>query len=113
MKDSAGPLRVTNEKGPPAMTDAKYDPITIQRPPHVVAVLAVLAEWARADAKAMHPDTDRQVAKEAREEREGLANAFTRGAVHALPAFSAEGDLADALNERDAAYEAFRVDNAE
>ncbi|MQT97758.1 hypothetical protein [Pseudomonas helleri] len=95
------------------MTDAKYDPITIQRPPHVVAVLAVLAEWARADAKAMHPDTDRQVAKEAREEREGLANAFTRGAVHALPAFSAEGDLADALNERDAAYEAFRVDNAE
>lgn len=90
------------------MTDTKYDLIAVELPPHVVAVLA---EWARADAQAMHPGTDRQVAKAAREERELLANAFTRGALHALPAFSAEGDLADALNERDEAYEAYDAAN--
>lgn len=38
-----------------------------------------------------------------------LADAFLRGVLNHLPAMSAEGDLADAINERDEAYAAYRA----
>lgn len=83
------------------MTDTKYDPIPLELPGYLVETLA---EWARADAVAQHRDTARPDREVARDQRRDLADTFVRGLLLNLPAFSAEGDLADALNERAEAY---------
>lgn len=91
------------------MTDTKNDPLTLTLPAHVVDILA---DWVRADAKAMHPATSQADKKVAREARRELGDTFARAVEYNnLPNFSAGGDLADALNERSEAYDAYRVAN--
>ena len=88
------------------MIDTKNSPLTIELPGYVVDILA---DWARADAKAMHPSSDQPEKKEAREKRRELGDTFARAVQHVMPSSSTEGDLADSLNERAEAYEAYRA----
>lgn len=88
------------------MTDFQHDSIPLELPAYLVETLA---EWARADTVAQHPDTARPDKEAARETRQNLADAFVRGLLLNLPAFSAEGDLADALNERAEVYADYRA----
>lgn len=89
------------------MTDTKNDPITLELPGYVVDILA---DWLRADGVAMHPATAQPEKKGARENRRELGDTFARAVQHVMPFAIAAGDLADALNERAEAYEAYRVD---
>lgn len=91
------------------MTDFQHDPIPLDLPGYLVETLA---EWARADTVAQHPDTARPDKAAARETRRNLADDFVRGLLLNLPAFSAEGDFADALNERAEAYADYKAAQA-
>lgn len=92
------------------MTDTKNAPLTLTLPGYVVDILA---DWVRADAVAHHPASGEPEKKVAREARRELGHTFARAVEYNLPAFSAEGDLADALNERREAYAAYRIANPE
>lgn len=87
------------------MTDTKNSQLAIELPAYVVDILA---DWARADAKAMHPANEQSEKKQAREARRELGDTFARAVQQVMPSLSAEGDLADAFNERAEAYEAHR-----
>lgn len=91
------------------MTDTKNNPLALELPAYVVDLLA---DWARADAQAMHPAGGQPERKDAREERRELGDTFARAVLHNLLTSAAEGDLADAMNERDAAYDAYRAATA-
>lgn len=88
------------------MTDYQHDPITLELPAYLIETLA---EWARTDTVAQHPDTARPDKAAAREKRQDLADTFVRGLLLNLPALSAEGDFADALNERAEAYADYKA----
>jgi hypothetical protein len=88
------------------MTDAKNNPFPIELPGYVVDILA---DWLRADAKAMHPANGQPEKKEAREARRELGDTFARAVQHVMAPVSAECDLADAFNEQFEAYEAYRA----
>jgi hypothetical protein len=70
----------------------------------------LLADFARADARSMQMPAytggaaDAKALIEVERERMTLAHALAWRLLHDLPAFSAEGDLAAALNERDEVY---------
>jgi len=88
------------------MTDYQHDPITLELPGYLVDLLADLA---RADTVALHPDTARPDKAVARKKRQDLADTFVRGLLLNLPAFSAVGDFADVLNERAEAYADYKA----
>lgn len=84
------------------MTGTKNDPITIALPAYLVDMQAA---WARADTEVMRPIGGHSDKQKANNERLELADAFVRAAQLHLPALSAEGDLADALNEREEVFD--------
>lgn len=88
------------------MTQPKNDPITLELPAYVVDALAA---WARADAQLMRPIDERSNKHLEQQVCSDLADTFVRHVLEVLPSFAAEGDLADALNERAEAYAAYRA----
>jgi len=90
------------------MADTKNDALPLTLPGYVVDILA---DWARADAVVMNPESDQSQKKAAREARRELGDTFARAVEHNLTAFSVEGDLADALNELAEAHSAYRAAN--
>lgn len=87
------------------MSIPKNDPITLELPAFLVDVLA---EWARADAQYMRTDVSHVTFQDALYQRDIKADSLVRSLIYSLPAFSAEGDLADAINERAKAHAEFR-----
>lgn len=88
------------------MTKHKNDSITLELLAYLVDMLA---DWARTDAEVMGPIAAGSDKKKLNDKRLELADAFLGGVLNHLPAISAEGDLADAINERDEAYAAYRA----
>jgi hypothetical protein len=88
-------------KGIPTMSDNQHDPIPLELTPYVVDLLT---HWARLDGDLMRPAGEREATPKLREQRADCANDIVRALLHALPVLSAEGDFADALNERAEAY---------
>lgn len=88
------------------MTDTKNNPITLELPGYLVDMLA---DWARTDAEVMGPIGAGSDKKKANDKRLEVADAFASGVLNHLPAMSAEGDLADAINQRDEAYADYRA----
>lgn len=74
----------------------------------------LLADFARADGESMRLTVeltrtgDAGRLAEVERERATLMQTIVLHLLHDLPAFSAEGDLADALNERDEVYDNYR-----
>lgn len=91
------------------MTQHKNDPITVELPAHIVDMLA---DWARLDGRIMRPSQEPGDKVQLHEQCTAIAHGVMLGVLHALPAFSAEGDLADALNERAEGYADFRATQA-
>lgn len=91
------------------MTKPKNDPITLELPAYVVDMLA---EWARLDGGIMLPSVVPGDKVKQHEQSAILAHGVVLAVLTALPAFSAEGDLADALNERAEAYADHRAAKA-
>lgn len=83
------------------MTTSTHDPIEMELPGYLVDLLT---QWVRADTEAMRLSRTTAEREAHRHERAFLGDQLARGLLHALPNFSAEGDFADALNERDEVY---------
>lgn len=91
------------------MSQPKNDPITLELPAYVVDMLA---EWARLDGKIIGPALVPGEKKQQSDQSANLAHGIVLGVLNALPNFSAEGDFADALNERDEAFAAYHAAQA-
>lgn len=83
------------------MTENTHDPIELELPGYLVDQLTA---WVRADTESMRLSSTPAEREAQRTERAFVADMLVRGMVHVLPNFSAEGALADALNERDEVY---------
>lgn len=89
----------------------RNEPLSLTLPAELVDALA---DYARADAEVMREAvalavTGDPVRHDDRErERTTLAHALAFRLLNDLPKFSAQGDLADALNERDEVYQDYR-----
>ncbi|NWC59477.1 hypothetical protein [Pseudomonas veronii] len=83
------------------MSQPKNDPITLELPAYVVDMLA---EWARLDGSIVRPSVVPGDKMQQHKQSAILSHGIVLGVLNALPNFSAEGDFADALNERDEAY---------
>lgn len=83
------------------MTEHQHDPIPVELTPYVVDLLT---HWARLDGDLMRPAGEREATPKLLERRADWANDIVRALLHSLPVMSAEGDFADALNERAEAY---------
>lgn len=88
------------------MTKHKNESITLELPAYLVDMLA---DWARTDAEVMGPIAAGSDKKKLNDKRMELADAFSGGVLNQLSAMSAEGDIAEAINERDAAYATYRT----
>lgn len=83
------------------MSNPKNNPVTLELPAYL---MDILAQWVRADAQCMRLDIKMDSYRDARHQCEETAQSLALGIVLNLPAFSAQGDLADAINDRDEAY---------
>lgn len=91
------------------MNQHKNDPITLELPAYV---MDMLAEWARLDGKIIGPsEVPGEKVKQSAQSAD-LAHGIVLGVLNALPAFSVDGDFADALNERGEAYADYQAAQA-
>ena len=91
------------------MTKPKNDPITLELPAYLVDMLA---DFARLDGRIIGPTVVPGEKKKQSEQSADLAHGIVLAVLNALPALAAGVDVADALNERDEAYAAYRAAQA-
>ncbi|WP_421556746.1 hypothetical protein [Pseudomonas kitaguniensis] len=89
------------------MTKQKNDPITLELHAYVVDMLA---DWARLSGRIMAPAVVPGEKRKQDAQSADLAQDIVLAVLNSLPAFT-DGDLAEALAERDAAYAAYRAAN--